>query len=75
MCEYKIKSGSDGKLMPIKISKVLFHDTNSADLNKSIDEKVVLHTYNNSCIPQMDVWKVTIIKNGIKFICNFFIVP
>ena len=53
MCEYKIGSGSDGNLMPINMFKVLFLNTTIVDFNKSIDIKVVLHTYNNLHLPEI----------------------
>ena len=60
--------------LAIKKFKVIFPDTEIADLNKFSDKKVVLHAYNNSCIPQMDVCKVVLINKGIKFQSNFFVV-
>ena len=52
MCEYKINTGSDGNIMPIKMSKALFPHTIITDKNKSKYRKI-LHAYNISCIPQM----------------------
>ena len=54
-CKYKIDTGSDGNIMPIKMFKVLFLDTETANLNKSIDRKLILCAYNsmyitNGCI-------------------------
>ena len=44
-CIYKIDTGSDDSLMPIKIFKVLFSVTKIANLNKSIDMKIMyVHT-------------------------------
>ena len=45
ICEYKIDSGRNGNLIPIKMLKVFLPDTEIADLNKSIDKKVYyVHT-------------------------------
>ena len=47
--------------------KVLYPNTKITDLNKSIDERIILHIYSNSCIPQMRVCKVNIIKKGTEY--------
>ena len=74
MCEYKIYIVSGSILIPIKMFKVLFPHTKITNLNRSIERKILLCTYNNWCIPQMEVWKVTIINKGIKFQYSFFVV-
>ena len=61
--------------MSIRMFKALFPNTNVDILKKSIDKNVVLHAYNNSCIPQMGISKIKIINNGIKFWCNFSVEP
>ena len=53
--------------------KTLFPHTNIHDLNKSINKKM-LHTYNNSYTPQIDIYRVTMSNAGIEYPCNFFIV-
>ena len=40
-CEYKIDTGSDDNLLPTEMFKVLFLDTKIANLNKSVDKKVI----------------------------------
>ena len=56
-----IDIGSNSKLMPLNMFKMfLFSNTVIADLNKCIHKKVMLHTYNNSCIPQIGICKATI---------------
>ena len=45
-------TGSVSNLMPIKMLKGFFPDTKITNLNKPLDKKVILHTYNNSCILQ-----------------------
>ena len=52
--------------MPTNMFKVFFFSqTITADLNKCIDKKVVLHAYNNLCISQIGVWKVSIAQKDI----------
>ena len=53
--------------MSIKVFKVLFPHVRITDLNKSIDRKIILCAYNNSCKQQMGEDKVTIIEKGIAF--------
>ena len=60
--------------MPINMYKMLFPHTNVNKLNKSINRKIVLHAYNNSCIPQMGICKVIIIIEGTGYHCNFIVV-
>ena len=69
-CEYKVNTGSDDNLMPIKVFKVPF-----LDITIGIEKKVVLCTYNSSYIPQMDISMETIINKSINFQYNIFVVP
>ena len=46
--------------------------TRITNLNKSIDRIIIFCTYNNLCIPQMGVCKVTIIDKGIGFQYSLF---
>ena len=48
-CQYKIDTGSDGNLIPIRMYKVIFPCTNITKLSKYIDRKIVLHTYITIC--------------------------
>ena len=68
-CKYKIDTGSDGNLMPIRKYKLLFPHTNLNELNTSINRKIVLHPYNNLSIPNMG--RVALINKGIKYQCIF----
>ena len=61
MCKYKIDIGSDGNLLPIKLFRGLFPHTRITDFNKSMVRKIILWSYNKSCIPQMAVCKVNVI--------------
>ena len=72
-CEYKIGTGSDGNLMPIRRYKVLFLHANISQPKQSINKKAVLHTCNISCTPQMGICRVTIINKGITYWCSFFV--
>ena len=51
MCKYKINTGSDSNLMPIKMFKVLFHTPNTWFKQDCI-QKNILHAYSNLHIPQ-----------------------
>ena len=42
-CKYKIDTGSDGNLMPIRMYKMLFPHTNINELNKAINKIGVAH--------------------------------
>ena len=69
ICEYKIDTSIIGKLMPIRMFKVLY-------LNSKITYlKIILYAYNNPCILQMGVYKVNIINKCINYLCSFFLVP
>ena len=61
--------------MPMNMFKRLFQNTANAALNKFIDKKVVLCVYKNSCMPQIGLYKVTIIPIDIKLQCSFFVAP
>ena len=54
--------------------KMLFPNTNINEVSKSINKKVVFHAYNNSCILQMGICRVTLFNKGIAYQCNFFII-
>ena len=62
----KKSTGNDGNLMFIRMNKMLFLHTNISKLNKSIN-KEVLHSYNNSCIPQMVNCRVALINKCIRY--------
>ena len=65
MCFYNIDTDRDGCLMPFKMFKMLCPYTTIADLNKCTDRKVVLWMYNNLCILQLGICKVTIVHKGV----------
>ena len=41
--EYKIDTGSDGSLIPIRMYKMLFPHTNITELNKFIEKNTTVH--------------------------------
>ena len=75
MCELKLKTGSMGNLMPNRMYKLLFQENYIDKLNKSINMKTVLYVYSTSCIPQIGMCHIAINNKGIKYQCNFFVVP
>ena len=66
MCKYKLDTGNDGNLMPIRMSKILFLQTNLEKLNKFTNKEIVLHVYNNSGIPQMGMCHTATFNEGIE---------
>ena len=75
MLEETIDRGSDENLMPINMLKMLFQRTPILELNKCINKKVILHTYNISSIQQLGICRVTIKHKDIELPCSFFVVP
>ena len=70
MCKFKLDTGSDGNLMPVRMYKLLLPQTNIDELNKSINKKIVLHTYSNSCIEQMGKMGICHISIINKALCS-----
>ena len=60
--------------MSIRMLKVLFPNTKTDNLKKSMNKKVALSALNNSCIPENSEYKVTINNKGMKFQCDFLVV-
>ena len=75
MCEVKLDKESHGKCMPIRMHRTLFPLTNIDELNISINKIYVLHAYKDSCIPQMGIYHIAILKKGIENGCSLFVVP
>ena len=46
---------------------MLFLQTNNDELNKFIKRKIVMCTYNNSCITQMGIYHFATINKSIKY--------
>ena len=74
-CLNKLHTGSDGNLMPIRMYKVPFLQTNIDEINKSRNKKIVFCAYNNSCISQMDICHITVLNKCFEYQCSFFVVP
>ena len=74
MYKYKIDTNTDGNFMLIKMFKTIFPHTKITYVNNTMDRKIILHDYNNSCVPQMGVCRVTIINKGIEFQCSVSLV-
>ena len=72
--EYKIDTGNDHNLIPIRMYKMPFLQTNITELNLSTDTNTVLHAYNNSCIPEKRVCRITIMRalifNAVSLQCQ-----
>ena len=56
------------------MDKTLFLQTNIDELNKSVNNKIVLCTYNKSCILPMSICHTAIINKIIEYWYNFFVV-
>ena len=67
MCKYNIDTGIYDNLIHIEMFNMVFPCTKIIELNKSIDRKIILCTYNNSCVPQTGECKVTTINKSIEF--------
>ena len=61
------KSNREGNLLPVNMFKMLFSRTPIEELNKYINKKVRLCTYNNFSIPQVGICRVTI-KNKLNHV-------
>ena len=61
--------------MSMRMYKMLFSQPNITKLNVNRQEKIVLHTYNNLCILQMRVCRITIINKGNKYQSSYFVWP
>ena len=52
--------------MLIKMFKALYPNTKITGLNNSVDDKIILHACNNSCMPQMELCKVNIMNKSLS---------
>ena len=71
---FKIDTGADGNLMPIKMFAILFPKVSLDTLGKTINKGVTLFAYNNTPIRQFGMCSI---KLGFKdrwSICKFFVV-
>ena len=72
LCKYETDTVSDGSLMPIRMIKVLYPNTKTTDVNKSIGKKycTIIYEYH-----KWEYAMVIIINKGIKFQFSFLSVP
>ena len=68
--KYKIDIESDGNVIPTRMYKVLFQQTNISELKKSLKGKIMFHAYNNLCILQIGICRVAFINK-----VTFYILP
>ena len=40
-----------------------------------MNRKIVVHVYNNSCIPQIEICGPALINKDVEYKCNYFAVP
>ena len=71
---FKIDTGADGNLMPIKMFVVLFPKVSLDALSRTINKEVTLFTYNNTHIKQFGICSVRLSFKSKSLICNFFVV-
>ena len=71
---FKIDTGADGNLMPIKMFTVLFPKVNLDTLNKTVNKGVTLFAYNNTPIKQFGTCSVRLGFKNKSLVCKFFVV-
>ena len=71
---FKIDTGADGNLMPIKMFAVLFPKVSLDALSRTINKEVTLFAYNNTPIKQFGMCSVRLSFKSKSLICNFFVV-
>ena len=71
---FKIDTGADGNLMPIKMFTVLFPKVSLDTLSKTINKGVTLFAYNNTPIKQFGMCSVRLSFKDRSLVCKFFVV-
>ena len=71
---FKIDTGADGNLMPIKMFAVLFPMVSLDTLSKTINKGVTLFAYNNTPIKQFGMCSVRLTFKDKSLVCKFFVV-
>ena len=71
---FKIGTGADGNLMPIKMFAVLFSKVSLEALSRTINKEVTLFAYNNTPIKQFGTCNVRLGFKSKSLICNFSVV-
>ena len=75
MYKFKLDTGSNGNLIPIRMYEKTFY-TNILLMNYAnpYNTQIVLCTINNSCIPEIGICQIAIIDKGINYRCIVFVV-
>ena len=71
---FKIDTGANGNLMPMKMFAVLFPKVSLDALSRTINKEVTLFAYNNTPIKQFGTCSVRLGFKNKSLICNFFVV-
>ena len=71
---FKIDTGANGNLMPIKTFAVLFPKVSLDTLSKTINKGVTLFAYNNTPIKQFGMCSVRLSFKDRSLVCKFFVV-
>ena len=71
---FKIDTGADGNLMPIKMFAVLFPKVSLDTLSKTINKGVTLFAYNNTPIKQFGMCSMRLSFKDRSLVCKFFVV-
>ena len=71
---FKIDTGADGNLMPIRMFARLFPKLSLEILGKTVDSGITLFAYNNMPIKQFGTCSVKISFKEKQTICKFYVV-
>ena len=71
---FKIDTGADGNLMPIRMFAVLFPKVSLDALSRTVNKEVTLFTYNNTPIKQFGTCSVRLSFKDKSVVCKFFVV-
>ena len=71
---FKIDTGADGNLMPIKMFTIFFPNMSLDTLSKTISKGVTLFAYNNTPIRQFGMCSIRLSFKGKWSVCKFFVV-
>ena len=71
---FKIDTGADCNLMPIKMFTVFFPKVTLDALSRTINKEVTLFAYNNTPIRQFGMFSVRLSFKSKSLVCNFFVV-
>ena len=71
---FKIDTGADGNLMPIKMFAIFFPKVSLDTLSKTINKGVTLFAYNNTPIKQFGMCSIRLSFKDRWLVCKFFVV-